>query len=102
MPTARIAAGHTVSGQGWQAYGPNGIYIDVDTTSGRFTGTPIYVTSVTGPGGNQWSLVGPSAVYSPTATGFRVYVQWRNGAALTPATAQAYGWQINWIGYDNP
>ncbi|MFD0883927.1 hypothetical protein ACFQ08_05065 [Streptosporangium algeriense] len=102
MPTARIASGHTTPGQGWQAYGANGIYIDVNTTSARFTGTPVYVTSITGPGGNQWGLVGPSAVYSSTATSFRVYVQWKDGSPLTPATAQQYGWHINWIGYDNP
>ncbi|RBQ18619.1 hypothetical protein DP939_19210 [Spongiactinospora rosea] len=101
MPTARIAAGSTAPGQGWQPYGANGIYIDVDTTSGRFTGAPIYVSSVGGTG-TQWGLVGPSAIYSPTATGFRVYVQWRDGAGLTPAHAQQYGWHINWIGYDNP
>ncbi|MEU6721927.1 hypothetical protein ABZ897_61730 [Nonomuraea sp. NPDC046802] len=102
MPTARIAAGQTTPGQGWQAYGANGIFIDVDTTAGRFTGAPHYVTSVGGTGGNHWNLVGPSAVYTPTATKFRVYVQWKDGSALTPATAQQYGWYITWIGYDNP
>ncbi|MER7129926.1 hypothetical protein [Streptosporangium saharense] len=102
MPTARIAAGQTTAGQGWQAYGANGIYLDVDTTAARFTGTPVYVTSISSTGGSQWALVGPSAVYNVTATKFRVYVQWKDGSALTPATAQQYGWYINWIGYDNP
>ncbi|MCF6467012.1 hypothetical protein FAF44_01110 [Nonomuraea sp. MG754425] len=102
MPTARIAAGQTAPGQGWQPYGANGIYIDVNTTDGRFTGKPIYVTSIGGAGGNQWNLVGPSAVYEVTTTKFRVYVQWKDGSALSPARAQEYGWYINWIGYDNP
>ncbi|MFI6920131.1 hypothetical protein ACIBIZ_09260 [Nonomuraea spiralis] len=102
MPTARIAAGRTASGQGWQAYGTNGIYIDVDTSAAHFSGSPIYVTSVSGPGGNQWNLVGPSAVYDPTATKFRVYLQWRDASPLSPAAAQQYGWFIQWIGYDNP
>ncbi|MER7209442.1 hypothetical protein [Streptosporangium sp. NPDC000239] len=102
MPTARIASGHTAPGQGWQAYGPNGIYIDVDTTAAHFTGAPVYVTSIGSTGGNQWSLVGPSAVYDATASKFRVYVQWKDSRPLTPAIAQQYGWYINWIGYDNP
>ncbi|MDF5754282.1 hypothetical protein [Spongiactinospora sp. TRM90649] len=102
MPTARIAAGQSTPGQGWVAYGANGIYIDVDTTAARFTGSPVYVTSIGSTGGSQWNLVGPSAVYSATATRFRVYVQWKDGSALTPATAQSYGWFINWVGYDNP
>ncbi|GAA3117838.1 hypothetical protein [Streptosporangium carneum] len=101
MPTARIASGSTAPGQGWQAYTASGILIDVDTTSARFTGNPVYVTSVGGAGG-QWNLVGPSAVYNITPTRFRVYVQWRDGSPLTPATAQQYGWFIQWIGYDNP
>ncbi|MEV8635859.1 hypothetical protein AB0395_29805 [Streptosporangium sp. NPDC051023] len=101
MPTARIASGSTQPGQGWQAYGANGIFIDVDTTSARFTGRPVYVTSISGTGA-QWSLVGPSAVYEITATKFRVYVQWRDATPISPATAQQYGWFIQWIGYDNP
>jgi hypothetical protein len=102
MPTARIAAGSTTPGEGWTPYnGTKGIYIDVDTSAAHFTGTPLYVTSVAGDSGN-WALVGPSAVYFATATGFRVYVQWRDGSPITPAHAQQYGWHINWIGYDNP
>ncbi|MCK2220512.1 hypothetical protein MF672_042935 [Actinomadura sp. ATCC 31491] len=102
MPTARIAAGRTPAGQGWQPYGPNGIYLDVDTSDARFSGSPVYVTSIGSTGGTQWGLVGPSAVYDATGTKFRVYVQWKDGRPLAPAHAQQYGWYINWIGYDNP
>ncbi|GLW11941.1 hypothetical protein Misp01_70690 [Microtetraspora sp. NBRC 13810] len=99
--TIRVAAGSTTPGQGWVAYGANGIYIDVDTSSGRFSGTPVYTSSVGGDG-TQWGLVGTSAIYSPTATGFRVYVQWNNLTALTPAHAAQFRWYVNWIGVDNP
>jgi hypothetical protein len=102
MPTARIGAGSTAPGQGWQAYGANGIFIDVNTTSASFSGRPIYVTSVGGAGGGQWNLVGTSAVYDTSAAKFRVYLQWRDAGPLSPATAQQYGWYVNWIGYDNP
>ncbi|REE96661.1 hypothetical protein [Thermomonospora umbrina] len=100
MPTMRVGAGRTPAGQGWVNYG-RGIYLDVDTSSANFAGTPIYTCSVGG-NGTQWGLVGTGAVYTPTATGFRVYVQWRDNTDLAPAHAQQYGFHVNWIGVDNP
>ncbi|MFE9611921.1 hypothetical protein [Streptomyces sp. NPDC006012] len=102
MSTQRIGSGKTTAGQGWQAYGPNGIYIDVDTSSARFTGTPTYVSSVGGAGGTQWATTGSAAIYEPTRTGFRVYLRWSDGTALSPAHAADKGWYINWIGVDEP
>jgi hypothetical protein len=100
--TQRIASGSTVPGQGWVAYAGNaGLYIDVDTSSARFTGNPVYTSSVGGIGG-QWGLTGTSAIYSPTATGFRIYIRWSDGRPITPAEAQTYNWYVNWIGVDNP
>ncbi|GAA0945884.1 hypothetical protein [Nonomuraea longicatena] len=101
MPTLRTGAGQTRPGEGWVAYGANGIYIDVNTSAAKFAGAPIYVSSVGG-SGTQWGLVGTGAIYSPTATGFRVYVQWRDGSALAPAHAQQFGFHVNWVGVDNP
>ncbi|HEX6468224.1 MAG TPA: hypothetical protein VF069_03940 [Streptosporangiaceae bacterium] len=100
-PSQRIAAGSTAPGQGWMSYGGTGLFIDVDTSSAHFTGNPTYTSSVGGTGG-QWALTGTSAIYFPTATGFRIYVRWSDGSALTPATAQGFGWYVNWIGVDNP
>lgn len=97
----RIASGRTNPGEGWMPYFGVGIYIDVDTTSGHFTGTPTYTSSVGG-NGNQWTLTGTSAIYSPTPTGFRIYVRWSDGHAMTPADAQTWGWYVNWVGVDNP
>jgi hypothetical protein len=48
------------------------------------------------------TALGTGAIYSPTATGFRLFVRWSDGTALTPATAQSYQWHVNWIGVDNP
>lgn len=93
-----IASGHTAPGQGWLAYnGTDGLFIDVNTRSGGFTGTPTYTTSVGGIGG-QWALTGTSAIYQATASGFRVYVRWSDGHPITPADAQRYDWHVNWIG----
>lgn len=103
MATTRIASGRTTPGQtAWQPYPPgNGIFVDVDTTAARLTGTPVYITSI---GGNSshWATTGATSVYQATATGFRVYVRWANGNPLTPANANQAGWQwhINWIAMD--
>ena len=99
--TQRIASGSTAPGVGWVAYGTNGIYIDVNTSSAHFTGTPTYTSSVGGNGG-QWALTGTGGIYYPTSTGFRIYVRWSDGSPLTPATAQGLGWYVNWVGVDNP
>jgi hypothetical protein len=97
----RVASGSTVPGQGWMPYLGIGVYIDVDTSSGHFTGRPTYTSSVGGDG-SQWTLTGTSAIYSPTATGFRIYIRWSDGHAMTPADAQARRWYVNWVGVDNP
>ena len=100
MATARIASGATSPGVGWQQYpGGAGVFIDVDTSSGKFSTTPAYVTSL---GGNSshWATTGATSVYSPTATSFRVYVRWADGSPLTPANASALGWHIRWIGME--
>jgi hypothetical protein len=95
-----IASGNTPPGAtAWQVYNPTGIYVDVDTSAGRFPTTPVYITSI---GGNSshWATTGATSIYSATATGFRVYVRYSSDAALTPAAANSLGWYINWIGME--
>ncbi|MBT2226006.1 hypothetical protein [Nonomuraea sp. NEAU-A123] len=103
--TQRIASGSTAPGMGWQLYENNvpGLYIDVDTTSAGFTGTPVYTVSVGGTD-HHFELTGTSTVYRPTATGFRVYIRWSESTLppLTVADAETNGWYVNWIGVDNP
>src|SRR5258705_3852714 len=98
MAVIRIGSGQTRAGStSWLVYGPSGIYVDVNTSSAGFTTTPVYVTSI---GGNSshWSTTGATSIYNATATGFRVYVRWVDGAPLTPATANGFQWRINWLG----
>ena len=106
MATQRIASGQTPPGStAWQVYSPTGIFVDVNTTAAKFSSVPAYVTSIGGKG-SHWSTTGGSSVYGkplgtyPTATGFTVYVRWIDGSPLTPATANANGWHINWIGME--
>jgi hypothetical protein len=103
MATHRIASGGTPPGAtNWQQYSPpqnTGVYVDVDTSAGRFSATPVYITSIGGTS-SHWDTTGATSIYSPTATGFRVYVRWADGRPLTPAEANNYQWHINWIGME--
>jgi hypothetical protein len=100
MPTHRISAGRTPPGQGWQQFQENaGVFIDVDTTPHRFATTPVYVTALHGTS-QHWDTTGGSSVYSPTRTGFRVYVRRPDGRSLTVANAQQRNWHIQWIGVE--
>jgi hypothetical protein len=106
MATQRIASGQTPPGAtAWQVYSPNGIFVDIDTTAGKFLSAPVYITSIGGKT-RHWSTIGATSIYPTppahfaTATGFRVYLQWANRSSLTPHTANLYGWHINWIGME--
>ncbi|MHB8272889.1 hypothetical protein [Bradyrhizobium sp.] len=108
MATQRIASGQTTPGAtAWQPYQGSvpGVYVDVDTTSGKFSSAPVYVTSIGGKT-THWATTGDSSVYPtppavyPTATGFRVYLKFVDNGPITPATANSYGWHVNWIGME--
>jgi hypothetical protein len=64
----------------------------VNTASCGFTSTPLYFTSIGGESGH-WASTGATSIYTPTATGFRVYVRY---PGITPAVANQYGWHLNW------
>ncbi|MGD9212572.1 MAG: hypothetical protein PVI90_17445 [Desulfobacteraceae bacterium] len=97
----RFASGRTEPGTtSWVQYGDGvGIYVDVDTSAGRFTGIPVYTTSL---GGNSshWSTSGGTSVYDATATGFRIYVKRVDGNPITPEYANQRKWHINWTGVE--
>lgn len=107
MATHRIASGQTKPGStAWQQYpGGAGVFVDVNTSAGKFSTVPAYITSIGGKT-SHWATTGATSIYPtppnllPTATGFRVYVRWANGAALTPQTANSYEWHINWVGME--
>jgi hypothetical protein len=104
VQSALIARGSTpVGNTAWQQhFDPGtgvfeqGVFVDVDTSSANFTTTPIYITSIGG-WGFHWATTGATSIYTPTPTGFRVYVRFSNGQPITPAIANQFGWHINWI-----
>ncbi|MFP2910080.1 S8 family peptidase [Pyxidicoccus sp. 3LFB2] len=88
-----LCTGQTAQGgTNWQQYSPDGIYLDVNTAGCGFASTPLYFTSLGGTS-SHWTNLGATAIYTPTATGFRVYV---NQSGITPAQANALGWHLNW------
>jgi hypothetical protein len=97
----KICSGSTTPGStNWQPYtGNTGVYLDVDTSAGKFTSTPHYFVTL---GGNSshWATTGATSIYNATPTGFRVYVRWSDGSALTPAQANSSQWHINWLGVE--
>jgi len=103
MDARIIGAGSTLPGDTkWQAYSgtTSGIFVDVDTSSAGFTRTPVYVASIAGIS-DHWATTGGSAIYCPTAKGFRVYVRFAMGQPLTPRFANQKHWQINWVGVES-
>ena len=100
MSNQRIASGKTPQGStAWLQYTSNGIYVDVNTSAGNFSTTPVYITSIGGTS-SHWATTGATSIYFPTATGFRVYVKWSDSSPLTVEQANTYGWHINWIGIE--
>ncbi|WP_323395268.1 M57 family metalloprotease [Myxococcus guangdongensis] len=88
-----LCTGQTPQGTtSWQQYDANGIYLDVNTSGCGFGSTPLYFTSL---GGNSshWTTTGATSIYSPTATGFRVYVFL---PGVTTTQANSWGWHLNW------
>lgn len=96
-----IASGQTSPGQGWQQNTDAGVYLDVDTSLAKFSGTPTYVISLGGAGSMWLSSGGASSIYDPTPTSFRVYVRHVDGAALPVKTVtDDWKWYVNWIGME--
>jgi ribosomal protein L21E len=101
VQSALIARGSTpVGNTAWQQYSDGeSIFVDVDTSSAKFTATPMYITSLGGIG-YHWATTGATSIYVPTPTGFRVYVRFARAewaGSLTPAFANQNKWHINWI-----
>lgn len=89
---------------GWQDYVYQGdvvgVYIDVDTSHCGFTSTPNYFTSITGIDHHN-NVVGSSGIYSPTPTGFRIYLKHHNrlhGATIDANIANEQSWHLQWMG----
>lgn len=100
VPSIRIAAGSTAPGQGWQQEG-NGVSLTVDTSSGGFTATPVYTSSLAVDSGVWWFIAGNSNVQAPTATEFKVYIQRIDNVKLNVADVVNNKWYVNWHGIQN-
>jgi hypothetical protein len=92
---SQICSGSTTAGADWLVWGTTALVMTVNTSGCGFTSTPKYFTSVGG-AGSHFELVGASAIYSPTPTGFTIYIRKNDESLLTPADAVAGGWFINW------
>ena len=95
---SRLCTGQTTPGStNWVVYSPNDIYVDVNTTACAATSTPYtpqYITSIGG-SSSHWLTKGASSIY-PTATGFRIYINYDKSGGITPAQANTWNWHINW------
>lgn len=98
----RIVSGSTQPGNtNWVDYDPNGIYVDIDTSSARFTETPRYFASLGGDG-YHWSTTGATSIYDASPTGFRIYVYkdptfFQENEEMGPEYANRHKWHINWL-----
>lgn len=101
MPnTSRTHSGSTSPSDWRQVSNGRGVFVDVQIPGTIFDAArpvPVYVTSISGDN-NHWATTGATSIYQATHTGFRVYVRWIDGSALTPDFAQQRNWRINWIG----
>lgn len=100
IPKTENMAGSTPLGATeWNQYDKNSIFADVDTSKAGFIDTPLYFTSISGHY-RHWEADGTNAIYSPTSTGFRVYLRNDLSADLTPEMANQMGWNVQWIGVE--
>ncbi|MFK7787022.1 MAG: hypothetical protein AB8B56_18015 [Crocinitomicaceae bacterium] len=95
-----MCVGNSTPGVGWVVYNATTISIDVSTAGCAFASTPQYFSSIGGVG-SHFELTGASAIYTPTANGFTVYIKKNDGSGVTPADAVSGGWSINWQGIGN-
>jgi hypothetical protein len=73
------------------------MFIDVDTGDCGFSHEPAIFTSLGGLG-SHWTLLGTSAIYSPTDRGFTLYLY---TTQHTVANANSSGWHVNWARVDS-
>lgn len=83
----------------WQPHTPTSMTMAIDTSGCGFNSTPIYLTSIAGLRLHD-GLIGSGAVYSRTATAFRIYVYSALGWPLSFLlnSSRTYDWDVNWVG----
>jgi len=92
-----------LSSTNWMAYTPTGrtegkgLFVDVDTSAGKYATVPSYVTSLTGRS-HHWMVTGAGAIYDATKTSLRVYLD----KAQESSASVAQDWRVNYIAYSDP
>lgn len=82
----------------WHTFYTTGALIDVDTSKCGFEEPPKYFTELTG-NSNMHRIMGASSIYSPTESGFRIYIN-EETLHTTPTSSIADSWRlkIKWCG----
>jgi hypothetical protein len=97
LALSRLCTGRTTPGStNWVAYDPKSIYVDVNTSACGYSNAPLYLTSLGGVGGH-WITYGATSIYSPTTTGFRIWIYYSSGITPEQANSSDYQWHINWM-----
>ena len=105
-PLEQVCGG-TTTGADWVAYdaiSPTSVWRDNSTSSCSFASTPLYFTSLRKQQ-TSWNT-GVTAIYSPTASGFRTYISNDPmvdaiGFSVDADDMNTNDWQMDWIGVPN-
>ena len=82
----------------WHNFYNDGSFIDINTDKCKFTEPPKYFTSLIGNGYIE-TTEGASSIYSPTSSGFRIYLaQDVVHQVITGGFSNAYRFRIKWCG----
>jgi hypothetical protein len=76
----------------WILYGDKiGLTVYVDLSQYKLTKAPYVFTSLNGIG-MHYVTTGATSIYELSANGFRVYIRWSDGRAITVNDAITYKW----------
>lgn len=92
----KVCSGRSNPATGWVSFNAYTDYIDVNTEACGFTSVPQYITSLGG-SNRHFTATGATSIYSPTATGFRVYVTNQPWATTSEKPNEEWNWYINWV-----
>ncbi len=95
---SRVCTGKSPLGL-WQAGGTNLLFMDVTTGDCGFSHEPAIFTSLGG-GGNHYTALGSTSVFSPTDRSFRTYIN-TTLTATQANDASASAWFVNWARVDS-
>jgi hypothetical protein len=86
-----------ISSTEWLSYKDEALQIKVDTTSGLYSETPSYITSISGRS-HHWMVTGAGSIYDATPQSFAVFID----RAKSVKFAADHDWRVNYIAYSTP